>query len=143
MEDKDIAGYDIGIYGIETTVKDKKISDFTSLDAWKEGHRLVLLIYKLSSNFPMEEKYGLSSQIRRAAVSVTSNLAEGFSRFHYRDRLNFYYDTRGSNAEIQNQLIIAKDLTYIEEDVYGEAFNQSKKVEQIVNGLIRKTRSRL
>lgn len=123
-------------------MEEKRIIDFTSLDVWKEGHRLVLLIYKLSSNFPSEEKYGLTSQIRRAAISITSNLAEGFSRFHYRDRLNFYYEARGSNAEVQNQLIAARDLKFLEMDDYNTAFRQSKKVEQILNGLIRKTRSR-
>lgn len=62
----------------------KKIVKFTDLDAWQEAHRLVLMIYELTKDFPKEEMFGLTSQMRRAAVSITSNIAEGFSRNYFK-----------------------------------------------------------
>jgi four helix bundle protein len=116
------------------------IKHFTDLDAWKEGHLLVLMVYRMTKAFPKEEIYGLTSQIRRAAVSVTSNIAEGFSRFHYKDRVNFYYDSRGSVAEVENQLLIAKDLSFISADTFTNLWQQAEKVAIILNGLINKTK---
>ena len=87
-----------------------KINKFTDLEVWKSAHNLTLGIYQITNSFPKSEVYGLTSQIRRAAVSVESCVAEGFSRYHYKDRLRFYYDARGSISEVQSQLITAKDL---------------------------------
>ncbi|MDO9509740.1 MAG: four helix bundle protein [Candidatus Magasanikbacteria bacterium] len=67
----------------------KTIKSFTELNAWKEGHKLVLLIYKETENFPDKEVFGLTSQMRRCAVSITSNVAEGFSRITLKDKNNF------------------------------------------------------
>lgn len=116
-----------------------KILKFTDLEVWKETHRLTLLVYKYTESFPKTETFGLTSQIRRATVSVESCIAEGFSRYHYKDRLNFYYDARGSLAEIQTQTIISKDLKYISEIKFSEIMEQSKKVSIILGGLIRST----
>lgn len=91
----------------------KKIAAFTDLDAWKEGHQLVILIYMLTKQFPRDEQFGLTSQIRRAVVSITSNIAEGFSRNSYREKLQFYSMALGSLTEVQNQLLIAKDVGYL------------------------------
>ena len=91
----------------------QKINNFYELDAWKKGHELLLVIYKITKSFPKEEVYGLTSQIRRAAVSITNNIAEGFSRYHYKEKSNFYYNARGSVSEVQNLLIVAKDVGYI------------------------------
>lgn len=65
------------------------IKNFTDLEAWKEAHKLTLLIYKATKLFPESELFGLTSQLRRAAVSVESCIAEGFTRYHYKDRMNF------------------------------------------------------
>ena len=73
-----------------------KIKSFTDLTAWKEGHKLVLLIYKLTKKFPKEESYGLTDQIRRCSVSITSNIAEGFSRKSQKEKLQFYHMSLGS-----------------------------------------------
>lgn len=90
-----------------------EIKRFTDLVVWQEAHKLLLDIYKASQDFPDKERFGLVSQICRAAVSITSNIAEGFSRYHFKDKVNFYYDARGSLSEVMNQLIISRDLGYI------------------------------
>jgi four helix bundle protein len=68
-----------------------KIKSFTDLNLWRKGHKLVLIVYKITSSFPKEEIFGLSSQMRRCAVSITSNIAEGFSRESFKDKIRFYY----------------------------------------------------
>lgn len=89
------------------------IRHFTQLIAWQKNHNVALSIYKLTKNFPKEEQFGITSQMRRAATSVTANIAEGFGRFHFKDRIKFYYQSRGSNMELQNHIILAKDLGYL------------------------------
>ena len=115
------------------------INKFTDLDAWNEAHKLTLLIYQITTKFPKFEQYGLTSQIRRAVVSVESCIAEGFNRFHYKERLNFYYDARGSVGEVQSQLITAKDLKFMREPDFERIFPQTEKVGIILGGLIRST----
>lgn len=114
-----------------------KISDFYQLDAWKEGHKLALLIYEETKLFPSEEKYGLIDQLRRAAISITANIAEGFGRYHYADKIRFYYQARGSVKEVQNFIFLAKDLGYLTEDSAKKIWYQAQKSEKLINGLIR------
>lgn len=115
------------------------INKFTDLEAWKEAHKLTLLIYKITKDFPRSEMYGLTTQLRRATVSIESCIAEGFCRYHYKDRLNFYYDSRGSIGEVQSQSITAKDLRFMNQDSFEKIFSQSEKVNLILGGLIRST----
>ena len=117
------------------------IKNFTDLVAWKEGHKLVLMIYSSTRNFPKEEIFGLTSQIRRAAVSVTSNIAEGFSRNSNKDKLQFYYICLGSVCELQSQILIAKDVSYLLEDQYIKLTDQSIVVQKLINGMIKKMKS--
>lgn len=112
---------------------------FTDLDVWREAHELTLLIYMLTKKFPREELYALTTQIRRAAVSIESCIAEGFSRYHFKDRLNLYYDACGSIAELQSQAVIAKDLDYIQEEDLQKVQKKSERVQIILAGLIRST----
>ncbi|PIZ47875.1 diversity-generating retroelement protein bAvd family protein [Candidatus Woesebacteria bacterium CG_4_10_14_0_2_um_filter_39_14] len=81
----------------------------------------------------------MTSQLRRAAVSIESCIAEGFCRFHFKDRLNFYYDARGSIGEVQSQMIDAKDLGFVSEEEFKQVFDQAEKVGVILGGLIRST----
>lgn len=118
-----------------------KISKFTDLDAWQEAHKLTLLIYKITAKFPHEEIFGLVSQLRRAVVSIESCIAEGFNRYHYKSRLTFYYDSRGSLGEVQSQSMTSKDLAYMSPEEFEEIMIQSEKVGLILGGLIRKTES--
>jgi len=115
------------------------IQKFTDLEVWKSSHELTIFIYKITKSFPKEEIFGITSQIRRASVSIESNIAEGFSRFHFKDRLNFYYQSRGSASEVQTQLLIVKDLKYISVEDFSKAFDLAQKVLIILSGLIKST----
>lgn len=117
------------------------LKSFTDLNAWKEGHALVLQIYKTTKAWPKEEVFGLISQIRRCAVSITSNIAEGFSRQSYKEKVQFYAIALGSVTELQNQLLIAKDVGYIAIDNFNTIAQQSIKVHKIINGLVKSSKS--
>jgi four helix bundle protein len=82
------------------------IKHFYDLNVWKEFNRLSVEIYKTTENFPNNEKYGITNQLRRASSSVGANIAEGFGRFHYKDKIKFYYNARGSVCEVQNFLFL-------------------------------------
>ena len=121
----------------------QKITTFTDLNAWKQGHRLALEVYRLTSSFPKEELYSLVDQLRRAAVSITSNIAEGFSRQSYKEKVQFYSTAMGSATEVQSQLLLARDLGYIN----TEQFNQISEIEltahKLLSGLIKSSKSRI
>ncbi len=119
----------------------EKIKSFTDLNAWREGHCLVLEIYKITKKFPKEELFCLTSQIRRAVVSITSNIAEGFSRKSYKEKIQFYSIALGSLTEVQNQLLISRDLGYTTQVEFGKIAEKTVLESKIINGLIKKTRS--
>ena len=121
--------------------ENKKIESFKDLAAWQEGHKLVLITYKITQNFPKEEIFGLTSQIRRCVVSITSNLAEGFSRSSYEEKLQFYAMALGSLTEWQNQLLISRDINYISESEYLDGEKQSIVVSKLINGLLKYLKS--
>lgn len=117
-----------------------KIKNFYDLTVWKEAFILVQIVYEITAKFPKEEICNLISQARRAVVSITNNLAEGFCRFHFRDKINFYYDSRGSLGETQNCMIIAKKLGLIKEkNDFVKFWRQAEKVNALINGLINST----
>jgi len=118
-----------------------EVKHFTDLLAWQKGHLLLLNIYKLTEVFPKHEKYGLSSQIQRASVSETSNIAEGYGRYFYKESIKFYYYARGSLAEIENCLIIAKDLKYINPATYETFLSHLTECHKLLNGLINHTKN--
>lgn len=117
-----------------------KIENFTDLVAWKEGHKLVLDIYKMTSVFPRAESYALTDQMKRAATSITSNIAEGFSRKSSKEKMQFYYIALGSSTELQNQLIIARDLSYVRKEKFDAVAQQIVLVRKLIFGLIRSLR---
>lgn len=116
------------------------IKTFTDLNAWKESHKLVLFVYVTTKDFPREEIFGLVSQLRRCAVSITSNIAEGFSRNSYKDKLQFYAIAQGSVTELQSQILIAKDIKYLSEQKFIEIYDQSIVAHKLINGLIKKSK---
>ena len=121
--------------------EDTKIRAFTDLVAWKESHSFVLMIYDITKHFPRDEQFALTSQLRRAVVSITSNIAEGFSRQSQKEKLQFYSIAHGSLSEVQSQLLVARDVHYISEDTCSNLFIQSVRVSKLIHGLIRKIRS--
>jgi len=114
-----------------------KITKFTDLQAWKSAHRLRLYVYKLTKKFPADEQFALTSQIRRASVSVASCLAEGFSRQTAADKAHFYTMSLGSLTEVQDQFLLAKDLDYINKVEFDELAQESIVTHKLINGLIR------
>lgn len=119
-----------------------KIQSFTDLIVWKKGHELVLMIYKITDVFPAKEQFSLTNQMRRAAVSITSNIAEGFSRQSQKEKVQFYSLAKGSLTELQNQLLIAHDIGYAEKDDFTQLANQSVEVSKLLNGLIKTIKNR-
>lgn len=108
---------------------------FTTLKAWQEAHKLVLQIYSITIKFPKEEIFGLVSQLRRAAVSVSSNLAEGSSRISSKEKTNFYRISIGSLIEVENQLLIARDIGYISRPDFEKIRVQVIFVRKLCYGL--------
>src|SRR3989344_1181236 len=119
----------------------KKIQSFTDLKVWQESHKLVLLVYRSTKNFPKEELFALTSQMRRAAVSITSNIAEGFARQGFKEKLQFYCIAVGSLTELQNQLLIAKDLNYINKAEFEGIAEQATSAHKLLNSFISKTKT--
>ena len=113
----------------------KKIKSFTDLEAWQEAHKLVLMIYKYSEKFPRKEIFVLVSQMRRSAISVSSNIAEGFSRSTVKDKCQFYTIALSSLIELQNQLIVARDVGYLLKNDFMIIAKQTISVAKLINGL--------
>lgn len=122
-------------------VEQKPIQSFTDLRAWKEGHALVLMVYEVTKRFPKEESFGLVNQLRRAVVSFTSNVAEGFSRSSWKDKLHFWVMSLGSLTEVQNQLLVARDVLYIDTQAFQKLAEQTVVVGKLTNGLIKSTKN--
>ncbi|MBQ4821056.1 four helix bundle protein [Aquimarina sp. MMG016] len=108
---------------------------FEKLNSCKESIMLVKLIYKVSDDFPSEEKFGLVSQLRRASISISSNLAEGTSRSTNKDKAHFTTIAYSSLMEVLNQVIIAKELDFIDKAKYLEIRKQIEKLSNMLNAL--------
>lgn len=119
-----------------------KIQSFTDLRVWREGHSLIIEIYKLTQNFPKEEMFGLTNQVRRAGVSITSNIAEGFSRSSYKEKSQFYSMALGSLTEVQNQLLIARDINYLNQKEFDLLKNKTINISKMLNGLIKASKNK-
>ncbi|MEW6201042.1 MAG: four helix bundle protein [bacterium] len=111
-----------------------KIQDFTDLTVWQKSHKMVIDIYKITKNFPSEERFGLISQIRRAAVSVPANIAEGFKKRGKKDKANFYNIAQGSVEEVRYYLILSRDLGYMNSD--NALFENAIEIGKMLHGLI-------
>jgi four helix bundle protein len=113
-----------------------EISSYRDLDVWKQSRLLVKNVYQLSKSFPKEEQFGLTNQLRRAAISVPSNIAEGSGRNHSKDSIQFFFIARGSLYEIETQLIIAFDLEYISDSQLHEVLEHIARCKKLLNGFI-------
>ena len=114
---------------------------YKELVVWQKSYQLSLLIYKLTSKFPKNEIYSLISQMRRAVISIPSNIAEGYCRYSKKEYVQFLQIAFGSGAELETQLIIAKDLRYISSNEYEQANELLVEVLKMLNSLVRKIRS--
>jgi four helix bundle protein len=110
--------------------------DYRNLIAWQKAKRLALDVYRCTRKFPRDEIYGLTSQMRRAAVSVPSNIAEGKGRHSHKDLVHFLYHARGSLLELETQISIARDLEYIDQPAFEILESETEEVGRILNGLI-------
>ena len=112
------------------------IKSFEELIIWQEARKFTNNIYKLTKNFPKEELYGLTSQMRRAAVSVMSNIAEGFDRRTTKEFISFLIIAQASVSEVQNDLYISLDLNYINTENFQTNYDYAQKIAKLINGLI-------
>ncbi|MBM7560916.1 four helix bundle protein [Fusibacter tunisiensis] len=112
--------------------------DVDKLVVWQKSHQLVLGIYDMTQSFPKDELYGLTSQIRRATVSICSNIVEGKARGSKKEYIRFLLISRGSLEEVKYQVLLAKDLNYIDEDQYNSLLSLGNEVGKLLNGLINK-----
>ena len=120
----------------------QKIHSFTDLNAWKEAHKLVIMIYKITKSFPKEETYSLIDQMKRCVISITSNIVEGFERGSNKELRQFLFVARASLAEVQNQLLIAKDLGYLETGDFESLAKQSVEAHKLINGFMKSLQAR-
>lgn len=118
------------------------IRDFTDLDAWKLARQVRRSVYLLTQRFPSEEKHVLLGQSRRAAISVTANIAEGFGRFSYRENVQFCRQARGSAFELRDHLIAATDAGYVSQAEWAEIDGLIQRMIRVLNGYIRATQRR-
>lgn len=117
------------------------IKSFTDLDAWKKNHQLVISVYRTCEVFPKHDS--LKNQMERCAVSITSNIAEGFGRQTAKDKSHFYAMARGSVYELQNQLLIARDTGKISEEKFQELASVSLDSIKLLHGLMRSTNKKV
>jgi len=113
-----------------------KIRKFEEIEAWKEARILTSMVYKVSRQKPFSRDFGLSNQIQRAAVSVMSNIAEGFLCQSNREFVRYLFIALRSTAEVQSQLYVALDLGYIDQNQFDLIYDQASKAAKLINGFI-------
>jgi four helix bundle protein len=113
------------------------MSDYTKLKVWEDAHQFTIDIYKITKNFPNNEQYGLTSQIRRSASSVPTNIVEGSGQLTKSNYIRFLGMAQGSAFETEYQLLLAKDLGYIDVDEYDILTRKIKSIIRRLNNLIK------
>jgi four helix bundle protein len=111
-------------------------ASFEDMPVWQKGMNLAEQVFSITERLPKKEDYGLTSQIRRSALSVPANVAEGFGRKHTKDKLNFYYDSRGSLAETKNHLIYGLRVGYFKESEFSSLEQLIEAIWKELNKLI-------
>lgn len=112
--------------------------DFVTLEAWKRCREVKNFFYKeIIPKLPIEEKYNLGTQIRKASVSITANIAEGYGRFHYIEGIQFYRISRGSLFELKDHLISCKDFNYVTKDLFNNGIKLIESAKVTLNGYIK------
>jgi len=116
-----------------------KIKSFQDLKVWQDAHYFAITIYKLTKDFPESERFGLTGQLRRSASSIGANIAEGFGRYHYKEKVKFYFNARGSTIESQNHILLARDLEYLSKEGAEKILEDTNEILRELNGLIKAT----
>lgn len=114
-----------------------------NLDVWKKAVDLTVRIYKVTESCPRDERFGLTSQVRRASVSIAANVAEGAGRKSSREFLNFLSMAQGSASEVETELLIACKLNYLSEEVFDDLMTRSGEVGRMITGLSNHLKSKL
>jgi four helix bundle protein len=123
------------VYRVGQTIA---IETYRDLEIWKKGIEVVKDIYKLTEKFPKQETYGLVSQMRRSAISIPLNVAEGFKRYHNKEYKQFLHITLGSCAELETQITIAKELKYIQQDNEAALLEKLDHIGRMITNLLKK-----
>jgi len=129
------------IYDLRFMNNTNKIKSFTDLITWQKAHELKILTYKITKDFPKEEIYSLTDQMRRSASSVTANIAEGFGRQGYKEKVYFYYNSQGSLTELKDHMLTARDVGYFKLDDFNLLAANANETHKLLQGLITKTKS--
>ena len=111
------------------------------LDAWSKSVDLVVEVYKATESFPKEERYGLTSQIRRAGISIPANIAEGAGRYSQKEFAHFLSNAQGSASELETELIIAHRLGYLSEALFSKLITELQRIGRLITGLTRRIRA--
>ncbi len=130
--------YAFVLFFLRINLDNPKLKSYRDLIVWQKSVNFVTQIYVVTRDFPREELYGLTAQIRRSAVSVPSNIAEGYGRNSRNDYARFLQIANGSLYEIQTQLEISLNLSYLSESRFNEIYEQSREIERMLSSLIRK-----
>lgn len=109
---------------------------FRKLTVWQKSYEFVLGVYRYSKTFPREERYGLTSQLQRAVISIPANIAEGYERNHRKEYLQFLHIARGSLGEVETYLLLSRDLEYLTNEAYQALELQRRDIAKLLKGLI-------
>lgn len=112
------------------------LKNYKELKVWQKAYKLCLEVYRVSSGFPKDERFGLTSQIRKSAVSVPSNIAEGYGRKTKPDYIKFLYIAYGSICELETQIMLSGDLNYIDKAFFNETMKATNEVERMLKALM-------
>jgi len=118
------------------------VQDYRKLQIWQRSHQVTLTVYRLTSAFPAEEKFGLVSQMRRSAASIPTNIAEGSGRGSNADFVRFLYIAMGSAAELDYQLLLSNELGFMAEKDYNAISSELGEIQRMINAFIRRLKSK-
>ena len=113
------------------------LKNYRELKVWQKSYQLCLEVYRITARFPKEEKFGLTSQLRRAVVSVPSNIAEGYGRKTTADYIKSLYIANGSNCELETQLMLTGDLDYVDRDILNVIIDKINEIGRMLKALIK------
>lgn len=119
------------------------MKDFHKLKVWEKAHHLTLQIYRSTQNFPKEELYGLTSQMRRSSASIPTNVAEGCGRNSNAERIQFFNVATGSASELEYQIILAHDLHYLDDQSYFELLSELVEVRRMLYALVQRLKTNI